>query len=51
VLEALIAERAGARDGRDAGGRLIHTGRHGKVVVVTGANHGIGAATARIFGR
>jgi 3-oxoacyl-[acyl-carrier protein] reductase len=26
---------------------MIHTGLHGKVALITGANHGIGAATAR----
>lgn len=28
---------------------MINTGLQGKVVLVTGANHGIGAATARAF--
>ncbi|MBA2680155.1 MAG: SDR family oxidoreductase [Ktedonobacteraceae bacterium] len=28
---------------------MVHTGLHNKVVLITGANHGIGAATARAF--
>src|SRR5947207_12136296 len=28
---------------------MVETGLHGKVVLITGANHGIGAATAKAF--
>ncbi|MEO6890380.1 MAG: SDR family NAD(P)-dependent oxidoreductase, partial [Ktedonobacteraceae bacterium] len=28
---------------------MVHTGLHNRVVLITGANHGIGAATARAF--
>ncbi|MDQ2907637.1 MAG: SDR family oxidoreductase [Ktedonobacteraceae bacterium] len=28
---------------------MVHTGLHNKIVLITGANHGIGAATARAF--
>src|SRR5436305_14500396 len=42
-----LSESLSARYSLEQG--MLETGLHGKVVLITGANHGIGAATAKAF--